>query len=157
MKNARKTLILLIIFIISGTGALIQAQMMQQQQEVDTNVSDDELKNFASALQKVQIVQKASQEKMIKALEDEDITVERYNEIYTAQQDPEQEVKANKEEMANFNSASEKIEEIQTKTNTKIQKEIKEDGLTVKRYQEIMTVMQQDQELQMKLQQYLAE
>ncbi|MFW6227254.1 MAG: DUF4168 domain-containing protein [Bacteroidota bacterium] len=118
-------------------------------------VTDQEIKQFAAAFQKVQEVDQQTQQKMIKAIQDEGIDVQRFNEIQQAQQDPNQEVDATSEEMNKYESVSKELEQIQGQAQQKMQEIITEEGLTIQRYQEVAAAIQASQELQQKLQEHM--
>jgi hypothetical protein len=73
----------LIVILISVTGAFAQLET----QEI---VSDEELKQFASAVIEIQTINLQAQEKMITTVQEEGLEVERFNEIQLALEDPGQ-------------------------------------------------------------------
>ncbi|MFW6224711.1 MAG: DUF4168 domain-containing protein [Bacteroidota bacterium] len=140
MKN------LIVFFIISSMGVYAQAEEV---------VTDQELKQFASAFQQVQKIDQQSQQNMIKAVEKEGLDVQRFNEIQQAQQTPKQESDVSDEEIKKYETVSKKIEIIQEQAQQKMQQVIKEEGLTLPRYQEISEAIKNNSDLQNKLQEYL--
>ncbi|MFW5656535.1 MAG: DUF4168 domain-containing protein [Bacteroidota bacterium] len=147
MRTVTKFTSLFLVLMIGSLGVF--AQPMEE-------VTDQELKQFASAFLEVQNVDQQAQQNMIDAVEKEGLEVQRYNEIQQAQQNPEQEAgTANDEEIKKYESASKEIEKIQGQTQQKMQEKITDEGLTVPRYQEIAAAVQASPELQQKLQQFL--
>ena len=144
----KKLTSLLLFTLISAIGAFSQTEQKE-------NVSGEELKQFASAFQQVQTVNQQAQQTMVKAVEEKGLEVQRYNEIQQAQQDPNQEANATGEELKQYETATQELEKIQVQAQQQMQEKIIEEGLTVNRYQEIATVVQNDPELQQKLQEYL--
>jgi len=134
-----KIISLIMMFTISGMGVFAQ--------QASEEVTDKELKQFASAFQQVQRVDQNAQQIMIKAVQDEGLEVQRFNEIQQAQQ-------AN-QEIKKYESASTELKKIQVQAQQEMQEKITEEGLTVPRYQEIATSIQASPELQEKLQEYL--
>ncbi len=123
-----------------------------QQPSQATEVSDKELEQFADAAQQVQIINQEFQQRMINKLEENELDVQRFNEIQQAQQNPGQEINAtSKEEMKNYNASTRELEKIQGQAQQKIQEKITESGLTVSRYEEIAMILQNNLELQEKL------
>jgi hypothetical protein len=148
MITMKKITSLLLFILISGIGAYAQTEQKEE-------VSDQEIKQFASAFQQIQAVDQMAQQDMIKAVEDEGLDVERYNEIQQTAQDPNQEIDVNGDELKKYEIATREIEKIQMEAQQQMQEKIVEEGLTIDRYQEIAAVIQNDPELQQKLQKYL--
>ncbi len=146
MRTVEKITSLIMMFTICGMGVFAQAE---------EEVTDQEFKKFASAYQQVQRVDQQAQQNMIKAIKDEGLDVQRFNQLLQAQQDPNQEVDASNEEIKKYESASTELEKIQGQAQQEMQEKITEEGLTVPRYQEISAAIQASPELQEKLQEYL--
>lgn len=148
MFKMKKITSLLLISMIGIMSAFAQTDQKEE-------VSAEELKQFASALQQVQTVNQQAQEKMVKTVEEEGMEVQRYNEIQQAQQDPSQEAKVTDEELKQYEVATQGLEKLQVQVQQEMQEKIIEEGLTVNRYQEIAATVQNDPELQQKIQEYL--
>ena len=123
-------------------------------QEQDSDVSDSELKQFATAIQQVQVTNQESQEKMITTVEGVGLDVPRYNEILEGQADPEAQI-GSEAELKKFEAASEEIVKIQSQAEQDMQQIIRDEGLSVRRYQQIAMIVQKDPELQAKLIEYM--
>lgn len=152
-----KLIISALVILLAGTAAFAQPRgmqggQMQQQQQMNIDVSDAELEKFASAAQTVQVENQKAQQKMQKVLQDNGLSVQKFQQISRAQQNPNSESNASDKEMKSFNKASKKIQTIQQKTNKKMEKIIKDEGLTLQRYRKIGMAMRSDQELQQRLQ-----
>ena len=146
----KKITSLFTLLLFATTGVF--AQFEQQQQPA---VSDDDLQLFASAFMQVQAVDHQAQAEMIEAVEENGFSVERFNEIHQSLQSPELEIDLSQEEAENFDNANSSIETIQMGAQQEMATKIEEEGLTINRYQEIMMAVQNDMELQEKLQEYL--
>ncbi len=120
--------------------------------QTEEKVSDAQLQKFAEAYQTVQQVNQQIQQEMLTAIETEGITAKRFNEIYKAQMDPEVEVDATEDEIANQKAALKKIEGMQTGVQENMQNKIKEKGLTLEQYEKIGAQLQSNPDLQKKLQ-----
>ena len=144
------TTILLTFTLLSGaTTAIGQETMMPApKQQVTADVSDKELEKFAVIYKKVQAESEKMQKKAVEAIKAGGIEVERFNEIASAKQNPDKEVETNEKETEQLTNINTKIQEIQTKFQGQVAEMIKQNGLTIQRYQEIYNVIQQDQELQ---------
>jgi hypothetical protein len=156
MLLSKKMYGLFFIFLmgVSVVFAQVPQQMPQQQ---TTEVSDDEMEQFALAFVEIQNIEQKIQPEMVQIVEDEGIEVQRFNEIMNAQQDPNQEVDASEDELIKFASANREIEEIQTRAQREMMEKIAESGLSVDRYQEIMVAVRNDPALQQKLQSSMQE
>ena len=112
--------------------------------------SDDELVTFIAAAQKIMPLQQESQMKMIEKIEEEDLTVDKFNNILESLSTGEN-ADASEAELKSFNNAMEEIQEVQMEYEVTITDAITEEGMTPAKYQEIMAVYQQDPELQMRV------
>ena len=119
--------------------------------------SDDELKGFANAFVQVMSIQQQGQMQMIEKIEAHEMTVQRFNEIYMQSMEmPLEEIEVSSpEEMASFIAVSEEIEKIQTDLESVLIKTIEEEGLSIEKYEEIITAYQQSPELQQRIQELM--
>lgn len=115
------------------------------------DISDQELKQFANAFQQVRMINQSSQQKMIKAVQDEDLTVERFNLINQAEQNPNKEVEATDDELKKYKTAMQSVEALQAEVQKQLESKIKESGLTVERFQQISNLVRSDKSLQQRL------
>ncbi len=115
------------------------------------DISDQELKQFANAFQQVRMINQSSQQKMIKAVQDEDLTVERFNIINQAEQNPNKEVEATDDELKKYKTAIQSVEALQAEVQKQLQSKIQEAGLSVQRFQQISALLQNNKELQQRL------
>lgn len=146
MRNLKQFAGLFMMFIFMWSNAYSQADQL---------VDDAELKQFADAFMQVQEVDQQAQQLMIAAVMDNGMTVERFNELFQAQQNPAQEADANEEELASYNEVMEDIMTIQENTQTVMEEKITDNGLTIDRYQQINQALQTSPELQQKLMEHL--
>lgn len=138
-----------------GVSNLSYAQTLpgagQQQQQVQTDFSEEELKTFIQANKSVVEVQQQAEQKMIQVIEEENMDINRFNEIATAQQDPNQEADATADEMATFNQAAQKVMEVQRETQSEIAEAIESEGMQFNEYRQIMMAYQSSPEVQEKI------
>ncbi|MDA3879767.1 MAG: DUF4168 domain-containing protein [Prolixibacteraceae bacterium] len=145
----RKIKVLLSVILFSTATAFAQQN--------STDVNDSELKKFATVYKKVQEVSRESQNKMVEIVQNEGIEVQRYNIIMRTQEDPSQKITVSEDELKIVKTINSKLKKIEENTNKKLQETIKENKLTVNRYQEILASIQSNPDLQTKLQEYLQE
>ncbi|MFO7844332.1 MAG: DUF4168 domain-containing protein [Bacteroidales bacterium] len=151
MFKIKKLTSLFLTLLVSSTFVFAQAPQTPQ----DTEVSDKELKTFASVFQQVQALDQKAQQDMVKAVQDEGLSVERFNEILQSEEDPSQDAKPTEEEKQQYENANKQIAGIQQKAQESMQKKIQDEGLSIQRYQEIAFAVQNSPELQEKLQQHM--
>src|SRR6056297_364616 len=118
MFKIKKLTSLFLILFVSSTFVFAQAP---QNPEV-TEVSDKELKTFASAFQQVQALDQKAQQDMVKAVQDEGLSVQRFNEMLQSEEDPNQEANPTEEEKQQYENVNKQIAVIQQKTQQSMQK-----------------------------------
>ena len=117
-----------------------------------TDVSNAELKKFATVQKHIQTIDMNAQQEMIAAVQGGGLSVERFNEILEAQNDPEKKADPSENEMNKVESTMKEIETIQIDAQQKMVKKIQDEGFTVQRFREIASTIQNSPELQQKLQ-----
>ncbi len=150
----KKMYFIVVFFFLSISGIFAQ---LPQQPGQPVEISDAELLQFASAYTKIQLIDQQLQQKMLAAVQDEGIEVQKFNEILNAEQNANQKVDATEEELEKFAAAHKAVERIQNQAQQDMQNVITDNKLTVTRYQEIIMAVQTDPELQQKLQKLLEE
>ncbi len=138
-----------------------QQPVPQQQPQATPAASDfspEELRQFAQAAGRVMEIQAQSEQKMVAAIEQEDLEVDQFNQILTMQQQratqedvetPAEEPTA--EEMAAFNKAAQQIMQIRQETDTEMVTAIEDEGLAPEKFQEIMMAYQQNPEVKQQI------
>jgi len=144
-----KRLINVLIVFFMAAGLSVSAQ------QTETKISDAELQKFAKAYTAVQELNNETQQKMVKAIEDAGMTVERYTEIQQTQQAPDQASEIPEAELATFQKATTAVQAHQNDFQKNIEKKVTDAGMEMTRYQEIMAQVQSDPKLQEKIQEYL--
>jgi len=134
--------------------ALIGAITMVAQQP---DVSDVELAQFADAYVNLQVENQKIEQEMITLIEDEGFDVERFNQIHEANTDPTKDYGVTEEEKKKHAGVMSKIQEMQPEMEKKAIKGIEDTGLTFEKYQALAMAIQQDQQLQQRLQTILIE
>lgn len=142
---------LFVLFFSAGVMAQVPMQGDQQQQ-VNTDFSEEELEDFVDVYVKASEIQQENETVMMQAIEEEDLELERFNEILTARQNQAsvQDIDATPEELASFNKAAEKIMEVQQEAQTEIN-ELIEEEIGAEKYQQIAMAYQQSPEVQQKI------
>ncbi|MFV8838153.1 DUF4168 domain-containing protein [Salinimicrobium soli] len=142
MTRMKRIAGMLLIFIFSTT-----ALMAQEGQKV----TDAELTKFAQTFQQMRMTNQEAQLKMQEVIKSEDLEIKRFNEIHKATLDPDTEVDATAEEQEKYEDVISEIEKMQVSFQQKMEDMITSNGLTIERYQQIATRLQQDAALQERL------
>lgn len=137
-----------------------------QQQSVDIDVSEDELKKFAEVAQQVQSVQQGAQQEMIDSVESTGLSLDEYNKIASQERGQGQgpggaggkggkggegaDVSAEKK--AQFEEANKKISDMQSGVRDKVNQKIEDAGMDPERFQKIGRALRSDKELQQRFQ-----
>ncbi len=95
------------------------------------------------------------QQQMTTIIEDEEMPIQRFNEIHKAHLDPAVEVEASAEEQKQYDVIVAEIENIQVEFRQEIEEMIEEGGLSFERYEQIGKQLQNDAELQQRLREEL--
>src|SRR6056297_5600 len=151
MFKFKKLTSLFLTLLVSST--FIFAQTPQTPQATD--VSDKDLETFASAFQPIRAIDQKAQQDMVKVVQDEGLSVQRYNEMLQSEEDATKNANPTEEEKQQYEKINQKIGALQQKAQQSMQKKIQDEGLTVKRYQEIAFALQNSPALQEKLQQHM--
>lgn len=133
----------LLFFVFTATSLFAQADQGK--------VTDAELNKFATVFQQMRMMNQEVQQKMAQTVAEEEMEIQRFNEIHTAQLDPAKEVKTSEEEQEKYEEIVSEIEEVQLDFQEKMENAIQQSGLSVERYQQIATRLQTDAELQERL------
>lgn len=118
----------------------------------ENDISDAELAKFANAYQEMQVQNQEIQQEMVKIIEKEGMDVDRFSAIQQASMDPNQEVEASDSEMKMHENAVTKMQKMQPEMEKKASEKIAATGLTMERFEALAAVIQNDQDLQQRLQ-----
>ncbi|MBD3274625.1 MAG: DUF4168 domain-containing protein, partial [Candidatus Marinimicrobia bacterium] len=122
-------------------------------QAPDIDLSNAELQQFADAVESLQGIQQQARQDMLNAIQEEGLDANRYSQIMKSQQDPQSTIEVSDQEMEKFQAASEHIQEIEKDMRSTSMNAIEEEGFTPQRFQTVLMAVQNDPELQHKLEQ----
>lgn len=150
--------------IVLLTTGMLFAQVQQQQPQMpdlptSSDVSDEELEQITTIIGELEPIQVKAQEQIGAALEEEGISMERFQQMMMAMQNPQMadQVEITDEEMATIQSMQPKLMEIQGQAEQEMSAKMEENGLTMQRYRMVVMGAQQDPELMERLQSQLEE
>jgi DNA-binding transcriptional MerR regulator len=120
------------------------------QVNVREDYSDEELESFVNANEKVATIQQQTEQKIIGKIQENGLTVDRFNQILQSQQDPnlKDSVNATPEELAAFNAVAQQIVSENQKVREQIETSIQEEGLNLATYEEMMVAYQYSPKVQ---------
>ncbi|MDR9401386.1 MAG: DUF4168 domain-containing protein [Psychroflexus sp.] len=136
--------------------ALVAVFSAGMQAQTEEKVSDEQLKKFVEVSKKVQGESMKQQQKMMKVIEDEGLTAERFNQIYKDQQNPNKESDASAEEKKQHAAAMKKIKSMNKQSQQDMEALIKEEGMKVETYMMINQKLQSDQDLMQRFRKIMA-
>jgi len=145
------TMMTMALLMVGGMTAKAQVNPNSGQQQQSIEVSDSELQTFAKIMQKVQQEQKKSQGKMLEAIKNNGMEVKRYQEISRAKRQGQNVEMTDKEKKA-YQSVQEVMKKEQQKMRQRMQSILKQHKMGRRRYIQISRALQQDKELQKRLQ-----
>lgn len=144
------------IFGVCSAFAQVQQQPQQQMPDLPTSdeVSDDEVTLLVTTIQDLGPIEEKAQQRIEEAVESEDISFERFQQMMMAMQNPQMadEMEISDEEMSKIQTLQPKLMEIQGEAEQEMMAKIEDNGLTIERYQQIIMGAQQDPELMQRLQ-----
>ena len=148
-----KSLFATLIAVIFMSGAAF-AQIQQQQPDMpdlpaSEDVSDDEIEKLVNTIHDLEPIQLETQSKIEEAVEAEDISFERFQQMMMAMQNPQMadQMDISDEEMQKIQTLQPTLMEIQGEAEQEMIAKIEENGLTMDRYRNIIMGAQQDPEL----------
>ncbi len=127
-----------------------QMQMPQQQQEISTDYTDQEIEAFVEANLDVTKVQQEAEKKAMGIIEKNDLDLDRFNEIVAIQQGQSDE-EASSKEMQAFNAAAQEIMANNQKTQSKMLTALENHDISQEKYKKIMMAYQQDEDFRKKV------
>ncbi len=142
--TVRNILVCMTLMFVAWPAAVpAQDTVPQPSTAMRENFSDDELQSFVKANEKVMTIQMEGEQKMIKAIEDEGLTLDRFNQILEQQRDPQRGTETSQEELTSFNNAAQQILQENARLEQRMESSIQEEGIDVETYKQIMVAYQQ--------------
>lgn len=150
--NTSLPVILLVAFAcLVPDGIWAQDTVPVPSNNVREDFSDDELKSFVKANEKVMAIQTEAEQKMIKAIEDEGLTLDRFNAILEEQRDPQRGTETSADELKSFNNAAQVILDENARVEQRMVSTIEQEGIDVETYKQIMLAYQQSPAIKTKV------
>ncbi|PRY89121.1 DUF4168 domain-containing protein [Mongoliibacter ruber] len=148
------------IFVLTlffGFNATAQ-EVMPQQMEVQEDFPDEDIKKFVAVNLEVMPIQEKYQEKMMESIEGSGLTVQRFEELSTAQQSGDiREASEDPEELASYNKAGQEIMQIQSEMQNEVVGHISESDLGPEKFQQIYMAYTQSEKVRAKIDKMMAD
>jgi hypothetical protein len=121
------------------------------------------LQKFAKVIPQLQEIQQSAQQQVSEAIQEAGLSEDRFRELYTAQQPnaagasaPQASTPATPQEREAVQQVVTQLETIKSETQTRREQAVTSQGLQLNRFNEILTAVRQDSDLQQQLQQMLS-
>lgn len=152
MKRVKNLLVVTIITLFGASSLFAQTQQQAPQMPdlpTSADVSDEEVVQIVNTIVDLEPIQIKAQAQIVEALEAEDLTIERFQQMMMSMQNPQMadQVNVTEEEMAKLQTLQPLLIEIQGEADQEMVAVIEDNGLTMERYRGIVMGAQQDPEL----------
>ena len=148
LNPSRGLILFCLMCLLPASAALAQDPAESPSIQLREDFSDDELKSFVQANERVVAIQLEGEQKMIKAIEQEGLTVDRFHEILEQQRDPQRGTETSSEELKSFNNAAQSILKENEELEKQMSASIEEEGIDIETYKQIMVAYQQNPGIQ---------
>ena len=152
MRKINSAMILLLVFtLFPGTLLATEKQEIQKENVLQQEITDAELQKFATAFLGMRQVDENARLEISQMIKDHGMEIERFNEIYQAKMDPSAELDLSEQVEKKYQEISEQIQQMQNEYGKEKENTITDAGMTVERFQQIATQVQNDPELKKRL------
>lgn len=141
-----------------ATPSLSSQPVFPHTDSIISSYSDEELRQFVNAVAKVMTIQEEGQLLMIMTIQENELTLDRFNEmIMEAQVNGPENITATEEEMTAFHKSLSEVQTLQTQLQELMVEAITEEGLQIEQYQNIMQAYEENPDIKEKIDTYFAE
>lgn len=153
-------MIITLLFVLGVLALPLTAQTgspgfgTQGENQLQIDPDSQEFDRFVEALQDVQTVQEEINQEVSEVISESDLSEERFNEIYRATQSPDVAVEdeTSGAERRTYEDVFDRINEIQSESQSEMVEAVEENELSVSRFNELIVAIRGDPELQGALQ-----
>ncbi|HSI77790.1 MAG TPA: DUF4168 domain-containing protein [Lunatimonas sp.] len=141
-----------LLFVLSFAVLGSAQQLPTEQPQVNENFTDEEYEQFVAINMDLIPLQQDADEKMMTAISDNGLEMERFQQLFQAQQQGKiTDASEDPQEIAKFNEAGQQIMIVQEEANQEIQKKITDSGMEVQKFQEMSMAYQQSPKVKQKI------
>lgn len=129
----------------------------QSGQENAPSFEDSELQKFAEVMKKIQAVQTESNQEIESAFSDSSMSKQRFNSLYQARKSENKQKAADETtaETKEFNKLAKQIQTIQQKSQKQMVETVRNNDMTVQKFNQIVKAMRSNPELGQRIQQMM--
>lgn len=126
-------------------------------QENAPSFEDSELQKFAEVMKKIQTVQTESNQEIESAFSESSMSKQRFNSLYQARQSEDKQKAADETtaETKEFNKLAKQIQTIQQKSQKQMVETVRNNDMTVQKFNQIVKAMRSNPELGQRIQQMM--
>ncbi|HET6245936.1 MAG: DUF4168 domain-containing protein [Bacteroidetes bacterium] len=155
VKNIKYIGILFILFLFTSTIHVASSAVLKQQ----TAYTVELLNKFIKATKKVSLIQQEGEQKMVQAIEQEDLDVDTFNKIAEMMINPEsaEKIDVTPEQMDSFTKVLEKLQGLQFEIQQEMEAAIIDNGIAIEDYQKIVEEYHNNPSFQQQINEMLQE
>jgi hypothetical protein len=159
MQLFRIIILTTIVGLLSAATVYSQAEMGVPPQADLPEVTDAELETFVDTILELEPIQEKANEEIEEVIQEEGFTLERFQQILMAMQNPQLagQVNVTNDEQEKLAEMQPKLMQIQMDAEEQMIAKIEDGGLSVERYQQITQSIQQREDLQEKFEALIVE
>jgi len=151
-SNLLKVFSFSLLFVLSFAVSGLAQQLPTEQPQINENFSDAEYEQFVAINMDLIPLQQDADEKMMTAISDNGLEMERFQQLFQAQQQGNiTDASEDPQEIAKFNEAGQQIMKVQEEANQEIQKKITDSGMDVQKFQQMSMAYQQSPKVKQKI------
>ncbi len=154
-KRNKTYTLLFFIALMSGISGFAQTAAQQQEQTQKIEVNSSELQEFATVYKQVMETHRKNQQEMVSIIKEEGLTVSRYRELKTAENNPQANLNISDIELKKKEHIDSKFQKMAPEFQKEQTLVIKKSNLSLDRYQQIAMAISRDQSLQEEFQKIL--
>lgn len=145
------------LLLMGASGGAATAQVPETAPAPQAQLSAAQIDSFVSAYRTIQTIQEETQSDLIMAVESQGLSVEDYNRIAEAQQSPEMAAAIPANETEQFVAAVEQVQAIRAEAQADMESAIQAENLTLEEFGQILTLAQQNPQVQAAISERLAQ
>ncbi len=152
MNFSKAVKALLLTIVLATTTTFAQQQMQMPPVAPAENVSDEELSDFVNTAMKLQSIKMQTDQKVVAKLQEEEISIQRFQEIMMSQQNPNANIELTEAEEKSMTVIQPFLQQVSMQAQQQQLEVVQDSELSQQRFQSIAAALQTDQELATRVQ-----
>lgn len=157
MNFSKAVKALLLTIVLATTTTLAQQQMQMPTVAPADSVSDEELADFVDTAMQLQGIRMQTDQKVVAKLQEEEISVQRFQQIMMSQQNPNANVELTESEKESMQVIQPFLQQVSMEAQQQQMQIVQNSELSQQRFQSIAAALQTDQELAARVQELAQE